>query len=250
LNGYSRLIDFNEQIGQRNAQSFRQAVQHVYGRVGFAAFNAAKVRPVDTCIERQPFLRDAVSNANPPDINGNKFAPTHERMDNFYRQLNHCLYPSYIAVLSGGSTEFGSSRSLSMGAYEGIITMLPLRVLTKTATALLGVALIGGQTQAAAPLAFDLICSSKDGRNLHFRFDVQQRKWCIGECQAAWGINNVYEGSIRIVTYSKAQDPDWEITINRYTSTFSAVHLGYGYQPVDGGPCRAQPFSGFPDRKF
>jgi hypothetical protein len=116
--------------------------------------------------------------------------------------------------------------------------------------ALASIALASGQARAAAYPAFDLACQSRSGEALKFRFDLAQRKWCIAPCQAVWGIDQVSDGSIRVLTYGSDSRYNWTIVINRYTSTFAAVHRGYGNDPADSGSCKAGPFSGFPRKEF
>ena len=111
-------------------------------------------------------------------------------------------------------------------------------------------ALGAGQVQAAAPPQFDLFCKGSRGAQLHFRFDLAQRKWCIGQCQSVWSINELSDSSIKVLTYSCDSKYNWTFLIDRYTTAFSAVHRGYGDSPADGGTCETKPFSGFPNRKF
>ena len=104
---------------------------------------------------------------------------------------------------------------------------------------------------AATPASFDLVCQGAKGVQLAFRFDLAQRKWCLGECQSVWAIDLLSDSTIEFTAFTNASKSDvWTISINRYTSTFSAVHHGYGDQPADQGPCEPRPFSGFPVRKF
>lgn len=99
--------------------------------------------------------------------------------------------------------------------------------------------------------AFDLICrGSKTGQQLHFRFDLSQRKWCLGECQSVWGIDRMGDAMIELVTYSSDGNNDWTFRINRFTGTFAAIRRGYGSEPKDTGNCEPQAFSGFPSKKF
>lgn len=112
------------------------------------------------------------------------------------------------------------------------------------------IALATNQVEAAKPHAFDLICHAASGPRLHFRFDLAEKKWCIGQCETVGGIDGLGDGAIKLVTYSSDGNNDWTFLINRYTSTFSAIHRGYGDEPADSGECKAQPFSGFPTRKF
>lgn len=101
-----------------------------------------------------------------------------------------------------------------------------------------------------AATTFDLACETKAGKPIHFRFDLQQKKWCVGECRSVWFIDGLSDAMIRLTTNSSDGNNNWTIEINRYTSTFSAVHRGYGNEPADGGRCQPSPFSGFPERKF
>lgn len=147
-------------------------------------------------------------------------------MDNFYRQLNHWLYPSY---LSNERVRFG------MKALVAISALASLTLVVDQAN--------------AATAAFDLACTGKSGREIQFRFDLSQRKWCFGRCDSAWSINELSDSIIRVSTYSSA-DANWTIIINRYTSKFYAIHRGHGDKPADSGTCKAAPFSGFPTKKF
>lgn len=115
---------------------------------------------------------------------------------------------------------------------------------------LISVALSAPQAHAATSSAFDLVCQGKNGQQLHFRFDLQQKKWCFGECHSVWVIDNLDEGMIKLSIHSEDESDYWSININRYTSHFSAVHQGYGPQPADSGQCTVESFSGFPQKKF
>lgn len=106
-----------------------------------------------------------------------------------------------------------------------------------------------GQANAQAS-AFDLICIGRSDNPMHFRFNLTEGKWCFAKCAAVWGINDLADGAIKVLTYSTDGRNDWTIIFNRYTSTFSAERRGYGKAPADEGQCTARPFSGFPSRKF
>lgn len=106
------------------------------------------------------------------------------------------------------------------------------------------------QAQAAVTPTFDLVCESHSGQQLRFRFDLSQKRWCVGQCQAVWSIDELSDSTIKLVTYSSDGNNNWTFNINRYTSTFSAIHRGYGDKPADGGQCQALSFSGFPSKKF
>lgn len=111
-------------------------------------------------------------------------------------------------------------------------------------------AVLASPAQASQP-AFDLIChGNKTGQQLHFRFDLPQRKWCFGECQSVWGIDRMGDAMIELVTYSSDGNNDWTFRINRFTGTFDAIRRGYGSEPKDSGNCKPQVFSGFPSKKF
>lgn len=116
--------------------------------------------------------------------------------------------------------------------------------------ALLSITLGTTQVQAAAPPQFDLFCKGARGAQPHFRFDLAQKKWCIGQCQSVWSINELSDSRIKVLTYSSDSKYNWTFVIDRYTTAFSAVHRGYGDSPADGGACEAKAFSGFPTRKF
>jgi len=124
--------------------------------------------------------------------------------------------------------------------------------MTKPTTAMCAaLALNAAQAPAATSPAFDLICQGVKGARLHFRFDLAQRKWCLSECQSVWTIDQVSDSMIEITAFTNASRSDaWTISINRYTSTYSAVHHGYGDNPADEGSCSPVPFSGFPSRRF
>lgn len=111
-------------------------------------------------------------------------------------------------------------------------------------------ALTASPVLASAP-AFDLIChGQKTGQQLHFRFDLSQRKWCIGECQSVWTIDRLGDAMIELVTTSADGSNDWTFKINRFTGTFAAIRRGYGNDPKEAGDCEPQSFSGFPSKKF
>jgi len=115
--------------------------------------------------------------------------------------------------------------------------------------ALLAIALTSCKAEADASSEFDLVCSPRNGE-VHFRLDLQNRKWCVSDCQSVWSINEISDAMIKIETYEEDGSRDWIITINRYTSQFSAVHYGYGEKPADEGQCRVEPFTGFPGKRF
>jgi len=107
-----------------------------------------------------------------------------------------------------------------------------------------------GQAQATASPSFDLVCNGVKGAQLHLRFDLAQKKWCAGECQSVWPIYDLSDSMIKLRTISGDGKDEWTIAVDRYTSNFSAVRSGYSDNPQDWGQCKAEPFSGFPSRKF
>jgi hypothetical protein len=111
-------------------------------------------------------------------------------------------------------------------------------------------ALSAVEAQAAAPLQLDLKCSGVKGSQLHFRVDLAQKRWCFGECRSVWSINELSDTVLKVLTYGSHSSQNWTFSIDRYTSTFTAVHRGYGDEPADRGHCKVQPFSGFPARQF
>jgi len=106
------------------------------------------------------------------------------------------------------------------------------------------------QAQPAALSQFDLLCDGARGAHLHFRVDLAQTKWCVGQCQSVWSIDELSDSKIKLMTISSDSKYNWTFVIDRYTSAFVAIHRGYGDDPADGGQCKPQPFSGFPVRKF
>jgi hypothetical protein len=123
--------------------------------------------------------------------------------------------------------------------------MMKLTTIAVLASMTLGAA----QAQAAAPV-FDLNCTGRSGQELHFRFDLEQKKWCLGQCQTVGAIDQLSDSTIILRLFNGQGAIDWTITINRYTSAFTAVHEGYGKDPADQGACKPVPFSGFPQRRF
>jgi hypothetical protein len=104
--------------------------------------------------------------------------------------------------------------------------------------------------QAHATSTFDLVCNGVSGQELHFRFDVTQKKWCIGECKSVWSIDQLEDSMIKLSLRTKNDSDYWTIHIDRYTSKFWAVRRGYGSDPKEWGECKAESFSGFPQKKF
>lgn len=102
----------------------------------------------------------------------------------------------------------------------------------------------------AAQPTLDLLCSTQHEQPIRFRFDLQQKKWCVGECQSVWFIDELGDSTIKFTMSTKDDSDLWSITIDRYTSKFWAVRRGYGSEPQDWGQCRVEPFSGFPQKKF
>jgi hypothetical protein len=98
--------------------------------------------------------------------------------------------------------------------------------------------------------AFDLLCSSTTGPPVHFRFELRQQRWCVGPCNAVWHIDELGDAVIGISVHSSDHQHDWTVQINRYTATYTAVHIGWGNAPADAGRCVAKPFSGFPGKQF
>ncbi|HEX4737736.1 MAG TPA: hypothetical protein VH331_09250 [Allosphingosinicella sp.] len=125
---------------------------------------------------------------------------------------------------------------------------LPLTKIAAAAGMALSLLVASDPLQAAT--AFDLVCQTRARTQVHFRFDLQQKKWCVGDCHSVWFIDGLSDTMIRLTTTSTDRNNNWTIEINRYTSTFSAVHRGYGDEPADGGHCQPSAFSGFPERKF
>lgn len=122
----------------------------------------------------------------------------------------------------------------------------------KSARALFGVGLaFFGNHAGGAPLqTFDLICSSTTGAPIHFRFDLHQRKWCSGPCNSVWHIDELSDAMIRVSIRSSDHMHDWNVFLNRYSATYSAVHIGFGNAPADQGRCSVKTFSGFPVQQF
>lgn len=90
-----------------------------------------------------------------------------------------------------------------------------------------------GSSVAAEPNGkFDLVCSSILGEPLHFRFDLVQKKWCASRCPSVRQIDDLTDALIHLSMRSAGGWPDWDITINRYTATYAAVHDGYGNAPL------------------
>lgn len=112
------------------------------------------------------------------------------------------------------------------------------------------VALGAGEVQAAAQPTLNLLCNTQRGQPIRFRFDLQQKKWCIGECQSVWFIDELGDGMIKLSLRTKDDSDYWSINIDRYTSKFWTVRRGYGNKPKDWGQCKAEPFSGFPQKSF
>lgn len=119
-----------------------------------------------------------------------------------------------------------------------------------TVAVLASIALGAAQAQAAPSPQFDLLCAGAGGAKLHFRFDLAPKKWCVGQCQSVWSIDELSDGRIKVLTFSSDSKYNWTFVIDRYTSAFFAIHRGYGDDPADRGTCKAAPFSGFPTRKF
>lgn len=110
-------------------------------------------------------------------------------------------------------------------------------------------AVSASQVQAAGP-TFDLICQGKGGQQYHFRFDVAQKKWCLGECQSVGSIDQLGDSMIEVSIATQDGSDHWTFRIDRYTSKFWAVRRGYGSKPKEWGECKAISFSGFPQKKF
>lgn len=106
-----------------------------------------------------------------------------------------------------------------------------------------------GPAQAAVQ-QFNLNCVASSGAQFHFRFDLAQRKWCVGPCESVWSINELSEAAIKFSTYGGDSKYNWDVVINRYTAEFVTIHRGYGGTPVEKGSCRPSEFTGFPSRKF
>jgi hypothetical protein len=103
--------------------------------------------------------------------------------------------------------------------------------------------------EAAPAPAFDLVCTSRSGKPIQLRFDLSQRQWCASSCQAVWAIDQISDAMLTVSM--RGNDPyPWIIRINRYTSTYQAIHDGFGNYPRDEGSCETRAFSGFPRRKF
>lgn len=102
----------------------------------------------------------------------------------------------------------------------------------------------------AAGQTFDLVCQGKSEQQYHFRFDVAQKKWCLGECQSVWSIDQLADSMIELSIRTKDDSDYWTFKIDRYTSKFWAVRRGYGSDPKEWGECKASAFSGFPQKKF
>ncbi len=119
-----------------------------------------------------------------------------------------------------------------------------------TVAVLASIAFSTGQAKAAASPEFDLACEGARGMQMHFRFDLAQKKWCTGQCQSVWSIDELSDSRIKLMTVSSDSKYNWTFVIDRYTSNFFAIHRGYGDDPADQGKCNAQPFSGFPNRRF
>jgi len=114
-----------------------------------------------------------------------------------------------------------------------------------------GSAILGVSSAQAAPQsAFNLVCMSQEKQSFRFRFDLQQRKWCMDECQSVGFIDELGDGFMKTHLESKDKSDYWSININRYTSGFWIVHSGYGNAPKFSGFCTAHPFSGFPQKAF
>jgi hypothetical protein len=107
-----------------------------------------------------------------------------------------------------------------------------------------------GEVHADDQPAFDLICSTQEGQSIQFRFDLQQKKWCMGECESVWPINELGDGMIKLSVRTIDDSDSWDINIDRYKSQFWMVHLGHGSKPQAWGQCEAENFSGFPNKKF
>lgn len=149
-------------------------------------------------------------------------------MPAFYGSLNHWLYPSH------------PTNSWVFRVMKKLATM------AMTAFILLATARAGATTSPT----FDLVCGTTSGARLHFRFDLMQKKWCVDRCDSVWAIDELSDSTIKLVTFSIDNRNNWTFLINRYTSTFSAIHRGYGDDPADKGECKAGPFSGFPTKRF
>ncbi|MBL0924302.1 MAG: hypothetical protein IBJ12_07530 [Sphingomonadaceae bacterium] len=102
----------------------------------------------------------------------------------------------------------------------------------------------------AAGQTFDLVCTGKSKQQYHFRFDVAQKKWCLGECLSVWSIDQLADSMIELSIRTKDDSEYWNVKIDRYTSKFWAVRRGYGSDPKEWGECEARAFSGFPQKKF
>jgi hypothetical protein len=111
--------------------------------------------------------------------------------------------------------------------------------------------LLFAPAQAKVPSPqFDLLCEGARGMHLHFRFDLAQGKWCAGPCRAVWAIEQMSDSAIKVATMSTDSSNNWTFVLDRYRSTFAAIHRGYGNSPTDQGQCKPQPFSGFPTKQF
>lgn len=110
--------------------------------------------------------------------------------------------------------------------------------------------LFANQLQAATQPTLDLVCSPQRRQPIRFRFDLQQKKWCIGECQSVWFIDELGDSMIKLSLQTKDDSDYWSVNIDRYTSSFWIVRRGYGSEPQDWGQCKVEPFSGFPQKRF
>ena len=127
----------------------------------------------------------------------------------------------------------------------------PCKSRAKIVALSIGIAAFGaGETQAAVQPSLDLVCSPRSGQPIHFRFALEQRKWCFGECQSVWTIDELGDAMIKLSVQSMDGSDYWTINIDRYASKFWAVRSGYGNAPADEGQCKVAPFSGFPQKKF
>ena len=115
--------------------------------------------------------------------------------------------------------------------------------------ALLTIAFVTCDARAEAPVSFDLRCDTRSGVPIHFRFDSGPKKWCWGACQAVWPVDRITSRLIALSVRGADRAGDWNLQIDRYTGTFSAVHVGSG-NGSDGGQCFPLPFSGFPEQRF
>ena len=106
------------------------------------------------------------------------------------------------------------------------------------------------EANAASQPTFDLLCDTQHGQPIHFRFDLQQKKWCMGECHSVWFIDELGDSVIKMTITTKDDSDLWQIFVNRYTSQFWTVHRGHGSKPEDWGQCKVEAFSGFPQKKF